>query len=337
MKIISNIGNDVSKLIYKVSILEGISETTRDLVLSKLDSVYLESLEMTEFDTLDLREVTDFIMNNSIISENDKRVFKDIFIKSTTLISEMSPVIKEIDITEAPKEKKIKDKLPVFFIFNGGNNVISKTIMLFTRSDFSHISISLSGLDEIISFATTDQNYGLVVENWFDFRHIRKPVNIGVHFIDVPLEEYEKIKNMIEFHKAHTHEYTYSFKKMFTTPFKTIMDYSKEEGTSFICSEFVYYLIVGTSIADHLPEEYKKDVLITPKEFKDKVLTKSNILYEGKIDNFNPESAHAVYNLYDDNVLAKKKAIDKRLEKKYEKKPEHAKSKLKQLRIKINK
>lgn len=341
MKVISNIGKDIFKLINKISTMQDISESCRELLLANLDIIYDAAMNMKENDTLDLRDFSTLMASSPIISEKDRIVLTETFICSTTSVSDFEPVMKELDtdlsITEATKMSKIKGRIPIFFIFNGGNNVVSKSIMLFTRSDFSHVSISLSGLDEIISFATTAQNYGLVVENWFDFIHIRKPVNIGVHFIDVPLEEYEKIKNTIEFHKAHTSEYTYSFKKMFTTPFKTIMDYKDENGTSFICSEFVYYLIVGTSIADHLPEEYKKDTLITPKEFKNKVLTKSTVVYEGKMDNFNPAVVNSVYNLYDSSVLAKKKEIDARVVKKYEKRIDAGKNKLKQLRLKINK
>ena len=329
-------GGDVLSIIHKISEAP-ISNFTKDLLFYKLDDVYDSILEMNGSDEISLLEVSHFIKTTSLISEKDRQVLKDMLITETVVSVDLAPVIRELNIEEAPIEKKIKDRVPIFFIFNGGSKILSRMIMTLTRSDFSHVSISLSGLDEIISFATTKQNFGLVVENWFDFCHIRDPKNIGLHFIDVPFDEYEKIKNTIEFHKAHTSEYTYSFKKLFTVPFKPMMDYSKDDSSAYICSEFVYYLISGTSIVDHLPEKERLDLMITPKEFRDKILVKSNIVYEGGIENFNPSSINSVYNLYDPSVLAKKKAIDKRIEKKYEKVPDRGASKLKQLRIKINK
>lgn len=341
MKVKSNIGTDIYKITETISNLD-ISDSTKDILFAKIDPIYESMLTAGESDIIDFTGISRSIIEapESLISTIDRIVIQEALFRQTTTVNEIAPIYKELDdanITEAVSpDKKIKGRLPIFFIFNGGNNVVSKSIMLFTNSKFSHVSLSIAGLDEIISFATTDQNYGLVVENWFDFCHIRKPKNIGVHFIDVPLNEYEKIKNMIEFHKSHTNEYTYSFKKMFTTPFKAVMKY-KDDFSSFICSEFVYYLVVGTSIGDHLNEEDKKDILITPKEFREKILSKSTIVYEGGIENFNPASLYAVYKLYDDSVLAKKNEIDKKVEKKYEHKPDRATAKLKQLRMKISK
>lgn len=329
-------GKDVLRIIYKIS-ESSVSNDTKDLLFHKLDDVYDTILEMNSSDEISLLDVSEFIKNSSLISESDRKELVDLLITETVMEYELTPILKELNIEEAPIDKKVKDRVPIFFIFNGGSKILSRMIMALTRSDFSHVSISLSGLDEIISFATTQQNFGLVVENWFDFCHIRAPKNIGLHFIDVPFSEYEKIKNTIEFHKAHTNEYTYSFKKLFTAPFKPLMDYSKDDSGAYICSEFVYYLISDTSITDHLPEKERLDLMITPKEFREKILAKSNIVYEGGIENFNPTSINSVYNLYDPSVLSKKKAIDKKIEKKYEKIPERGSSKLKQLRLKINK
>ena len=341
MKVKSNIGTSIYKITETISNLN-ISSSTKEILFAEIDPIYESMLEAGENDIIDFTKISRVIIESpeSLIPVIDRIEIQEALFRETTTVNEIDPICKELDeanISEAVSaDKKIKGRLPIFFIFNGGNNVVSKSIMLFTQSNFSHVSLSLAGLDEIISFATTNQNYGLVVENWFDFCHIRKPKNIGVHFIDVPIDEYEKIKNMIEFHKAHTNEYTYSFKKLFITPFKTIMNY-KDDHTSFICSEFVYYLVVGTSIGDHIPESDRNDILITPKEFREKILAKSTIVYEGGIENFNPASLQAVYKLYDDSTLSKKKEIDARIEKKYEKKPDRAISKLKQLRIKISK
>jgi hypothetical protein len=178
------------------------------------------------------------------------------------------------------------------------------------------VSISTNGLSEIISFATTAQNYGLVVENWFDFNHIRKPKNIAVHFIDVPVEEYAKIKETIEYHKAHNNEYYYSLRKLFTAPFRPILP-PKEESNGFICSEFVYYLCNGTSIADS--KDDKHEWFITPNDFRKKILSESSVVFSGDIRDFNPNIVNKVFSLYDESVLAKKEHIDKQSEKMYKK------------------
>lgn len=338
MNLKHNFAFTISEMISKVSESNHISDRAKDILFFELDELYSDILNMKEADSIDATNIKKYIMEHILISESDKNEIYNICFTETVKNTELDAYIKEINFSEAVSpDKKVKGKVPIFFIYSGGDNIISRSIRLFSRSDFSHVSISTSGLDEIISFGTTKQNYGLVVENWFDFCNIRKPKNIGVHFIDVPFEEYRKIKNTIEFHKAHNNEYYYSFKKLFTIPFKPIMNYDAENRKAFICSEFIYYLVNGTSITDHLSEDRKKELLISPKEFREKILSKSTIVYEGNINNFNPASVNAVYNLYDDSVISKKKQIDKEVCKQYEKKPERAKDKLKHLKIRLNK
>lgn len=338
MKLKHNLAFPITKLISKIAENEYISDKTKDLLFFELDEAYSNILSMKDSDRLDITDIKPFIMEHVLIPDSEKETIYNLCFTEMIKEEELQPYVKELNFSEAAKAyKKIKDRLPIFFIYSGGDNIVSRSIRLFTRSDFSHVSISTSSLDEIISFGTTKQNYGLVVENWFDFCNIRKPKNIGVHFIDVPFEEYKKIKNTIEFHKAHNNEYYYSFKKLFTIPFKPVMNYKDEEGKAFICSEFIYYLVNGTSITDHVSEDRKNALLISPKEFRDKILNKSTIIYEGDINNFNTASVNAVYNLYDDSALSKKKQIDAEIHKQYEIKPERAKNKLKQLKIKLNK
>ena len=335
MKFGHNFCADIPELITRVSESQHLSKKTKEIMFSKLDDVYYKMLEADVDANYDFYRVWNDINENFEISDSEKEIIDFLCFTRTRRFTE-STYLKELDITEAVKpEKKIKDRVPIFFIFNGGNNILSRSIMLFTQSNFSHVSLSTSGLDEIISFATTSQNFGLVVENWFDFCHIRKPKYIGVHFIDVPLEEYRKIKNSIEFHKAHTKEYYYSFKKLFAVPFQPVLKYNEPNG--YICSEFVNYIVNGTSIAETLPADEANKIIITPKDFKDKISKKSTVVYEGLIENFNPETVKYVYNLYDESILKKKEAIDKELIKKYEPKQDAAGKKIKQLRIKLNK
>jgi hypothetical protein len=164
MKFGHNFCADIPELITRVSESQHLSRKTKEIMFSKLDDVYYKMLEADADTDYDFYHVWNDINENFEISDSEKEIIDFLCFTRTRRFTE-STYLKELDITEAVKsEKKIKDKVPIFFIFNGGNNVLSRSIMLFTQSNFSHVSLSTSGLDEIISFATTSQNFGLVVK-----------------------------------------------------------------------------------------------------------------------------------------------------------------------------
>ncbi len=335
MKLVHNmISGDIPTLIHLVASCEFLKDSTKDAVIQEFENIS-EELNKTEKDgVLDVVGLDKKIF--SITEDTDHQMLDNLLFTTLPKISDIE--LETLSIEESmdvPSEKKIDDKLPIFFIFNGGNNFLSRAIMLFTRADFSHVSISLKGMSEIISFATTAQNYGLVVENWFDFCHIRNPKNIAVHFIDVPMREYEKIKKTIEYHKAHNDEYYYSFKKLFTAPFRSLLK-PGEEKNGFICSEFVHYLCNGTSIVDSIPD--KKEWFITPNDFRNKILKVSNVIYSGGVEDFNPKIVTNVFKMYSEDVMKKKDQLDKKIENSFKKEvSDEAKVQLSKFKLTLNK
>lgn len=323
-----------NNLIHNISMNEYLSDHTKNVVFRELDDISESIASAKEHEMIDLSKLQKMIsimIEESQMSILENIAFTKMFITQDVNVHDLS-ISESVNVAD---DKKIDDRVPIFFIFNGGDNMLSRTIMMFTKAEFSHASISTSGLDAITSFATTKQNYGLVVENWFDFCNIRKPKNIAVHFTDVSLEDYSKIKTTLEFHKAHNNDYYYSFKKLFTAPFRAMYK-TKDEPNGFVCSEFINYIITGTSINESTIE--KEDYFITPEDFRKRILKRSNTVYSGSIDNFNPSIVKNVYNLYTSSIISKKKAIDAKIEKAFTKDIDaETKKKIKQFKLNINK
>ncbi len=323
-----------NKLIHAISMNEYLNDHTKNVVFKELDSITESISEAKDNEMIDLSKLKNIL--NIMIEDSQMRILENIAFTEIFITQDVE--VYDIIISESAgvsDTDKIDDRVPIFFIFNGGDNILSRTIMLFTKAEFSHASISTSGLDAITSFATTKQNYGLVVENWFDFCNIRKPKNIAVHFTDVSLEDYSKIKTTLEFHKAHNNDYYYSFKKLFTAPFRAIFK-TKDEPNGFVCSEFINYLITGTSINDSTID--KEDYFITPEDFRKRILKRSNTIYSGSIDNFNPSIVKNVYNLYTPSILSKKKVLDYKIEKSFTKDiDKETRRKIKQFKLNLNK
>ncbi len=337
MKVTHNmIHMDIPELIRLVANNEFLTNKTKDIVIHEFENISEQISLLSDDGILDIEGKHKGILEK--VDDSDIQMLENLLFTTIPKISDIK--VETISIEESatiPEEKKVNDKLPIFFLFNGGDNALSKAIMLFTRSDFSHVSISLNGISEIVSFGTTRQNHGLVVENWFDFCHIRNPKNIAVHFIDVPLKEYEKIKHTIEYHKANTKDYYYSFKKLFTAPFRRILK-PEEESNGFICSEFVYYLLNGTSVIDDLTDKDKNDWFITPKDFRNSILKNSTVLFSGLFTDFNPKLVSHVFSLYTDEVLKKKVHIDKKIESKFKQdQTDDIKQQLRKYKMTLNK
>lgn len=324
MKIISSyIVNDISHLIRNVVESEHISFENKRVIINILEQDYSKILSSPEDGVVKLSKSKINILENPLLTPAEKIAVNNILFRNLKNVTEFDNRNTILNIDEAVKENKgkIKDRLPVFFIFNGGKNVVSSAIMFFTQGDFSHVSISTNGLNEIISFATTEQNHGLVVENYYDFVRIRKPKVIGVYASLVTLADYEKIKDSIEYYKANTNKYGYSWKKFFLFPFKSkqVTGVNKDT-TELICSEYVTYLVSNTELAEDIQKnggELKP--LMTPTAVRDNISLVSQQLYEGMEENFNEKVITEFYDLFHADVLQKKKHIDDKAVKKHSK------------------
>lgn len=193
-------------------------------------------------------------------------------LKTTTLYSEAA--------TE-------KGMVPIYVILTSGDSLMSKIIMGFTGSKYSHATIAMNYY-ETVSMGTTSKNYGVAVESILEFpdRWRNKDMKITRRFI--PIEIYEKMVYNIEEFKKNYKRIDYSFGKLSRfvkwLPHKRITSYKNQ--TSFICSEFVALIL--SNITD-FNNKLKRNVgrgsrfIISPKEVENKIMDTFETIYEGPI------------------------------------------------------
>lgn len=126
---------------------------------------------------------------------------------------------------------------PVFIVLTQGQALHSKLIMAYTKSKYSHASISLDpSLENMYSFSMDGSEHGwrggFVKENVKDKD---EKTNIGVFAFFVTNNIYEKIKNMIENFMNNVSNTFYSYRNLATLVFN--IPYNKDD--RLICSQFV--------------------------------------------------------------------------------------------------
>ena len=195
-----------------------------------------------------------------------------------------NPIKRTTLYSEAATEKGM---VPIYVILTSGDSLMSKIIMGFTNSKYSHATIAMNYY-ETVSMGTTSKNYGVAVESIFEFpdRWRNKEMKITRRYI--PIDIYEKMVYNIEQFKMNYKRIDYSFGKLSRfvkwLPHKRITSYKNQ--TSFICSEFVALIL--SNITD-FNNKLKKNVgrgsrfIISPKEVETKIMDTFETIYEGSV------------------------------------------------------
>lgn len=158
--------------------------------------------------------------------------------------------------------------------------VLSRLIRLYTKDEFSHVSISLdSELEQMYSFGRKNAYNpffgGFVHEgiHWGTFKRFYK-TRAKVMEIDVDDEHYDILKNTIEKFKADKSEYGFNYFGMFATAINLKLRFKNR----FYCAEFVKYMVEKSGLDVTLPE------LVRPESFKD--FKDSKVVYDGLLRNY---------------------------------------------------
>ena len=338
MKVKSNYAfgiKETMELLSTSKIMDLLSEDAKQIVQDRVQSDYELIKEcVTKNDgtpiELDLSCSKNSILNNPLLTVYDREIIQESIFSRIPKEEDFKNEFTVLAIEESMDEsKQIKDKIPVFFIFNGGKSLFSRMIMFFTNGDFSHASISTDGLNEIVSFATTEQNNGLVVENYYDFLRIRNPKVIGIHAVLVSFEDYKIIKESIEYYKSDVNGHKYSWKKFFMVPFQLFDKTERQDDPDLICSEFVMHMIKNTDTIKELDAD--SEIILTPTDVRNKIKVISQEIYEGPPENFDESLVKNFYNYVHKTAIDKKKQIDKEAVKKYHDKRVRGYDKIKKL------
>lgn len=163
----------------------------------------------------------------------------------------------------------------VYLVLTHTGTLLSNIIKLYTRNEFSHVSIALDAeLKRLYSFGRLNPynafNGGFVHEgiNKGTFKRF-KNTKTAVYSLEVSDRQYNKIEQIIEMLESEKQLYTFNIIGLLLV---AINKRVKREN-SFYCAEFVKYVLESAEIELDLPN------LIKPEDFKN--LKQLKLLYKG--------------------------------------------------------
>ena len=158
--------------------------------------------------------------------------------------------------------------------------VLSRLIRLYTKDEYSHVSLALdSELEQMYSFGRKNAYNpffgGFVHEgiHWGTFKRFYK-TRVKVMEIDVDDEQYEILKRTIDKFKAEKSEYGFNYLGMFATAINLKLRFKNR----FYCAEFVKHMVDTAQINADLPE------LVRPESFKN--FANSKVVYTGLLRDY---------------------------------------------------
>lgn len=177
----------------------------------------------------------------------------------------------------------------IYIILTYTGTMLSKIIKIYTRNEFSHVSIALDkNLNEMYSFGR------LNAYNPFIGGFVHEGINIGtfkrfyktqtaIYSVLISDEQYNKIKQIIKLIQDSPIAYKFNTIGLFGAGFN-IRIHMKH---SFYCAEFVKYLLEKANVRNNLPE------IIKPEDFKQ--LDNINLEYRGVLREYKPREEKVQY------------------------------------------
>lgn len=214
-------------------------------------------------------------------------------------------------------KQKVKGLVPIYIVFNDSEAIVSKIINKFTKGDFSHTSLSLTGMDEIISFGAENKNNGIQVENIYEFYSNRNPKKIKIISFFVSEKDYEKISEVLLRFRNQFKKYKYSYRGLILFPFLPSVPPSDGlwKKNKFFCSQFLSWCLSNVTKAI-------TDINISPNDLN-RIIEESDInetlvLYDGNVEDFNENLIHE----FEDSLNINKEKINTKVKKKIKNKKE---------------
>ena len=169
----------------------------------------------------------------------------------------------------------------IYIVLTYTGTVLSKIIKIYTKAEFSHVSLSLDKkLRKMYSFGRLNPYnpfIGGFVHEGIDrgtFKRF-KNTKTEIYCIEVTSEQYNQIKREIKKFKDNKINYKFNIIGLFLAA----INYKYSRMNSFYCAEFVKYLTDKANIKLDLPTTVK------PIDFKK--YNNLELLYKGKLINYN--------------------------------------------------
>lgn len=172
----------------------------------------------------------------------------------------------------------------IYIILTYTGTMLSKLIKVYTKNDFSHVSIALdSGLKEMYSFGRK-RTYNPFIAG---FVHECKNEGIYKRFqntqskiieLEINDNQYEELKNnIIKFKNTHVH-YRFNFIGLCAVG----LHIRVKRKYHFYCAEFVKYILENSDIDIDLPE------LVKPEDFNE--INDGKIIYNGILNRYEEQN-----------------------------------------------
>lgn len=169
----------------------------------------------------------------------------------------------------------------IYIVLTYTGTILSKMVKMYTRREFSHVSIALDeDLKEMYSFGRRNAYNPFVagfVHEGLDrgtFRRFKK-TKTRIYSMQIPDEKYDKVVKIIDRIKSNKKDYDFNIIGLFAVAIH--LKFRREK--SFYCAEFVKYVLEQSKIAKDLPE------LIQPEDFKN--IEGLNVEYSGILREYN--------------------------------------------------
>ena len=167
----------------------------------------------------------------------------------------------------------------IYIVLTYTGTILAKIIRIYTRREFSHVSIALdSDLKEMYSFGRLNAYnpfWGGFVHEGIDrgtFKRFQK-TKAMVYSLTVKEDQYDKVVEVIRDIQNNRLDYDYNILGLAAV----LINYKVKREKSFYCAEFVKYVLEESNICA-LPE------IIKPEDFKE--IDNLNLIYNGILQEY---------------------------------------------------
>lgn len=164
----------------------------------------------------------------------------------------------------------------IYIVLTYTGTILSKIVKIYTRREFSHVSIALDeDLKEMYSFGRLNAYNpfwaGFVHEdlNKGTFKRF-KNTKARVYSLEVEEEQYDRVVEVIRDIQNNRFDYNFNILGLIGV----VINYKVKRERYFYCAEFVKYVLEQSNICD-LPE------LVKPEDFKE--IDNLDVVYNGQL------------------------------------------------------
>ena len=172
----------------------------------------------------------------------------------------------------------------IYIVLSYTGTILSKIIKLYTRKDYSHVSISLDkDLTQMYSFGRVHPYipfWGGFIKESPDtgtFKRFKNTKTI-IYSMEVSDKDYKKIKEVIEDMFSKRKNYHFNVMGLITV----MGHYHLKRENFFYCAEFVKYVLEQSTLELDLPE------LIKPEDFRD--LEGTDVVFKGMLREYDKQN-----------------------------------------------